>query len=71
MSGAAGIPAIHGGEEVNYSQRIDIIPPEVLAWIPVVSGLRCADLLAHRRGPPPIPRAEVLVVEQVPITQVG
>jgi hypothetical protein len=32
MSGAAGIPAVHGGEEVNYSQRIDI-PPEVLAWI--------------------------------------
>jgi hypothetical protein len=31
MSGAAGIPAIHGGEEVNYSQRIDI--PEVLDWI--------------------------------------
>jgi hypothetical protein len=31
MSGAAGIPTIHGGEEVNYSQRIDI--PEVLAWI--------------------------------------
>ena len=31
MSGAAGIPAVHGGEEVNYSQRIDI--PEVLAWI--------------------------------------
>jgi hypothetical protein len=36
MSGAAGIPAAHGGEEVNngncaYSQRIDI--PEVLAWI--------------------------------------
>ena len=29
MSGAAGIPAVHGGEEVNYSQRIDI-PPEVL-----------------------------------------
>ena len=31
MSGAAGIPTIHGGEEVNYAQRIDI--PEVLAWI--------------------------------------
>ena len=24
MSGAAGIPTVHGGEEVNYSQRIDI-----------------------------------------------
>ena len=32
MSGAAGISAVHGGEEVNYSQRIDNIP-EVLAWI--------------------------------------
>ena len=31
MSGAAGIPTVHGGEEANYSQRIDI--PEVLAWI--------------------------------------
>jgi hypothetical protein len=31
VSGAAGIPAVHGGEEVNYSQRIDI--SEVLAWI--------------------------------------
>jgi hypothetical protein len=38
MNGAAGLPAVHGGEEVNNgncavtdSQRIDI--PEVLAWI--------------------------------------
>ena len=31
MSGAAGIPALHRGEKVNYSQRIDI--PEVLDWI--------------------------------------
>src|SRR5215218_11292964 len=70
MSGAAGIPTVHGGEEeVNYSQRIDI--PRGAGLDPVVPGLRCADLSAHRRGPPPIPRAEVLVVEQVSITQVG
>jgi hypothetical protein len=38
MSGAAGIPTIHGGEEVNYSQRIDI-PPGGAGLDRVVPGL--------------------------------
>jgi len=78
MSGAAGIPTTHGGEEVNNGNCAgDRRPtprdrhPRGAGLDPVVPGLRCADPLAHRRGPPPIPRAEVLVVEQVSIIHVG
>jgi hypothetical protein len=70
MSGAAGIPAIHGGEEVNYSQRIDIPPrgPGLDRVVPRVAERTRWPIGEDLR---PILRAEVLVVEQVSITQVG
>ena len=39
MSGAAGIPTIHGGEEVNYSQRIDPRGPGLDRVVPRITEL--------------------------------
>jgi hypothetical protein len=69
MSGAAGIPALNGGEEVNNGNCADSDssgPTSRGAGLdPVVPGLTGETRTSAH------PRAEVLVVEQVSITQLG
>jgi hypothetical protein len=70
MSGAAGIPAVHGGEEVNNGNcAVTDSPadrhPRGAGLDPVVPGLTGETRTSAH------PRAEVLGVEQVSITVVG